>query len=250
MTAKQVALGGAGNHVAAVTDLPDSPALHLPAMSRRAALTGLAALALPGMAGAQTARRFNLVMVGDSLTAGYGLQRSQAWPTLLQARMQAAGFAIRVINAGVSGDTTSGARARFDFAVPRGSNGVLIAIGGNDLLQGLPVAQARANIDAMIVAAKAKGARVALSGMRAPSNWGATYRRAFDAMYPELARIHNIPLDPFLLEGVALERTLNQSDGIHPNAAGSARIATRIQPFIIRAFGLRPAAGAVARPAN
>jgi acyl-CoA thioesterase I len=126
--------------------------------------------------------------------------------------------------------------------VPRGTNGVMIAIGGNDLLQGLPVSQARANIDAMIRAGKARNARVALAGMRAPANWGASYRRDFDAMYPDLARIHSIPLDPFLLEGVALDRRLNQSDGIHPNAAGAARIATRLVPFITRSFGLSAAA--------
>ena len=140
--------------------------------------------------------------------------------------------------------TTASALARFDFAVPRGTNGVFIAIGGNDLLQGLPVAQARANIDAMIRAGKARGARVAIAGMRAPANWGATYRRTFDAMYPDLARIHGIALDPFLLDGVALNPRLNQSDGIHPNAAGAARIAARLVPFITRAYRLAPVAAA------
>jgi acyl-CoA thioesterase I len=183
-------------------------------------------------------------MVGDSLTAGYGLQRSQAYPTLLQTLLEQAGIAVRVVNAGVSGDTTASARARFDFAVPRGTNGVFIAIGGNDLLQGLPVTEARANIDAMIRAGKARGARVAIAGMRAPANWGASYRRAFDAMYPELARSHQIALDPFLLEGVALNPRLNQSDGIHPNAAGAARIAARLVPFITRTYGLAPVARA------
>jgi acyl-CoA thioesterase I len=232
-------------HVALVTD-------RLP--SRRATFAALAAfgLAVPGSlaapARAQTAgsrpaapRRYNLVMVGDSLTAGYGLARSQAYPSRLQALLDRAGIAIRVINAGVSGDTTAAARARFDFAVPRGTNGVFIAIGGNDLLQGLPVAEARANIDAMIRAGKARGARVALAGMRAPANWGASYRRAFDAMYPDLARIHSVALDPFLLEGVALNRRLNLADGIHPNADGAAVIANRLAPFITRAYGLSPA---------
>lgn len=206
--------------------------------------------ARPGAARAQNARRFNLVILGDSLTAGYGLQRSEAFPSRLQVLLAEAGYAVRIINAGVSGDTTAGARARFDYAVPQGTNGVLIAIGGNDLLQGLPVAQARANIDAMIRAGQANGARVAISGMRAPSNWGASYRRAFDAMYPALAQTHRVPLDPFLLEGVALDRRFNQPDGIHPNAAGALRIATRLVPFIARAYGLtasrsgaRPSAG-------
>ncbi|MCU0881044.1 MAG: arylesterase [Hyphomonadaceae bacterium] len=218
--------------------------------NRRSILAALAALGLPaeGLAqasgGRTTARRYNLVMVGDSLTAGYGLQRSQSYPFVLQGLLQQAGIAVRIVNAGVSGDTTASALARFDFAVPRGTDGVFIAIGGNDLLQGLPVAQARANIDAMIRAGKARGARVAIAGMRAPANWGATYRRAFDAMYPDLARVHQIALDPFLLEGVALNPRLNQSDGIHPNAAGAARIATRLVPFITRTYGLAPAAAA------
>ena len=185
-------------------------------------------------------RTYTIVALGDSLTAGFGVRRSEAFPARLDARLKAAGYAVRIANAGLSGDTTAGALARFDFAVPQGSNGLLLGIGANDMLQGMsPIAAAR-NIDAIIVRAKARGIRVALLGMRAPTNWGTQYRAAFDAIYPTLARKHGLALDPFVLEGVALNPTLNQADGIHPTPIGADRIAARLVPFTARAFGLRP----------
>jgi acyl-CoA thioesterase-1 len=202
-----------------------------------AAAAGSTALA---QAGAPTAAApFRLVMLGDSVTAGFGLQRTAAPPARLEARMRAAGVNVRVANAGVSGDTTAGGLARFNFSVPQGTNAVLIALGGNDMLQGVDTAATRANLAAMIERAQGRGLRVALSGMRAPSNWGTDYRRSFDAIYPELARRFRIPLDPFLLEGVALVPRLNQADGIHPTAEGADLIAARLAPFVIRQFGLR-----------
>jgi acyl-CoA thioesterase-1 len=199
-------------------------------------LIGLGATSLPARA---QSRPYTIVALGDSLTAGFGLRRSEALPARIDARLRASGFNTRVINAGVSGDTTAGALARFDFAVPAGTNGLLLAVGANDMLQGLPTAAAQRNIEAIIVRAKARGLRVALLGMRAPTNWGAAYRASFDAIYPTLARKHGLALDPFVLEGVALMPALNQSDGIHPTAQGADRIAARLTPFVARAFGLR-----------
>lgn len=211
--------------------------------SRRQFASGLAGLAtttaLATMPAAAQPAPFRLVMLGDSVTAGFGLARNQAPPARMEFRMRWAGVNVRVANAGVSGDTTAGGLARFGFAVPQGTGAVIIALGGNDMLQGVEPAQTRENLAAMIRAAQARRIRVALSGMQAPSNWGADYRRAFDAIFPDLARQFAIPLDPFLLEGVALDPRLNQTDGIHPTAEGADIIASRLAVFAIRSFGLR-----------
>ena len=217
--------------------------LHKPvhSLDRRTFSFGLIGAGLiSGEAMAQT-RPYTIVALGDSLMAGFGLRRSEAFPARLDARLKAARFPIRIVNAGLSGDTSAEALARFDFAVPQGSNGLLLAIGANDMLQGLSPAAAQRNIEAIIVRAKARRIRIALLGMRAPTNWGTAYRTAFDAIYPTLARKHNVPLDPFVLEGVALNPALNQADGIHPTPLGADRIAARLVPFTVRAFGLRAA---------
>jgi acyl-CoA thioesterase-1 len=211
----------------------------MPALPRRALLFAPALLA-PQAAGAQAAPQ--IVILGDSLTAGLGLRADQAFPARLDARLKAQGIGVRIQNAGVSGDTTASGLARLDFSVPRTAQGVLVALGANDMLQGLPAAAAQRNLDTILARLKARGQRVALSGMRAPANWGAAYQRSFDAIFPALARKHGVALDPFLLEGVALDPRLNQADGIHPNAAGAERIAARLAPFVVRAFGLRRAA--------
>lgn len=209
-------------------------------LDRRAFGLGLLGAAAATPSAFAQARPFTIVALGDSLTAGFGLRRSEAFPARLDAILQMARFPVRVVNAGLSGDTSAGALARFDFAVPAGTGGLLLGIGGNDMLQGLPPAAAMANIEAMIVRAKARGVRVALLGMRAPTNWGRAYRTAFDAIYPTLARKHGLALDPFLLQGVALDPALNLADGIHPNVVGAQRIANRLAPFVVRSFGLRP----------
>jgi acyl-CoA thioesterase I len=207
--------------------------------TRRLLLCAPALLAGPALAqGAPP----EIVILGDSLTAGFGLRTDQAFPARLQARLTAAGYRVRIRNAGVSGDTTAGGLARLDFSVPRTAAGVLVALGANDMLQGQPVANAERNLDTILTRLKARGQRVALSGMRAASNWGGSYQSAFDQLYPKLARKHGAALDPFLLEGVALDPKLNQSDGIHPNAAGADRIAARLVPFVVRAFALRKTA--------
>jgi acyl-CoA thioesterase I len=213
----------------------DPPNLH-----RRDVMLGLLGASSIGVGNvfAQT-RPYTIVALGDSLTAGFGIRRSEAFPARLDSRLKAANYNVRIVNAGLSGDTTAGALARFDFAVPNGTSGLLLAIGANDMLQGMSPALARANIEAMIIRAKARSIRVVLLGMRAPTNWGTAYRTAFDAIYPSLARKHGLSLDPFVLEGVALNPSLNQADGIHPTAIGADRIATRLTPFVARAFGLR-----------
>jgi acyl-CoA thioesterase I len=216
-------------------------------IDRRALGLGLLGTTLIGGQAAAQVRPYTIVALGDSLTAGFGLRRSEAFPARLDAGLRAASYRVRVVNAGLSGDTTAGALGRFDFAVPNGTNGLLLAIGGNDMLQGSSPAAALRNIEAMIVRAKARNIAVALLGMRAPTNWGTAYRTSFDAIYPSLARKHGLPLDPFLLEGVALNPALNIADGIHPNAVGAQRIATRLMPFVVRSFGLRPAATPLTR---
>jgi acyl-CoA thioesterase I len=208
-------------------------------VTRRTMGLGLVGVTFASVDAYAQTRPYTIVALGDSLTAGFGVKRSEAFPARLDARLKAMGYPVRIVNAGLSGDTSAGALARFDFAVPNGTNGLLLSIGANDMLQGMSPSAASANIDAMITRAKARGIRVALLGMRAPTNWGVQYRTAFDAIYPTLARKHNIALDPFVLEGVALNPALNQADGIHPTPAGADRIAARLVPFTIRAFGLR-----------
>jgi acyl-CoA thioesterase I len=214
--------------------------------TRRALVTGGAAscLGVPSLnaqaSKTATQRPYSIVALGDSLTAGFGIKRSEAFPARLEARLKAAGYQVRIANAGLSGDTSAGALARFDFAVPRGTDGLLLAIGANDMLQGRSPEDAKRAIEAILVRAKSRGLKVALLGMRAPSNWGADYRRRFDAIYPTLAAKYGVALDPFVLEGVALVPSLNQSDGIHPNPTGADRIAARLTPFIAKSFGLKP----------
>jgi acyl-CoA thioesterase I len=172
-----------------------------------------------------------LVALGDSLTAGYGLPADQAFPVQLQAALQADGLAARVINAGVSGDTSAGGLARLDWVLSAKPSAAIVALGANDVLRGVDPAETEANLDRILTRLKARGVRVLLAGMLAPPNLGPEYRAAFDAIYPRLAARHGVPLYPFLLQGVALDRALNQSDGIHPTAAGVAVMVRGILPL-------------------
>ena len=210
---------------------------HLLATAVGGALTVL----LPGTgAWAQPAAApYKLVMLGDSLTAGLGLVRAQTIPTRLEAALAARGARVRVVNAGASGETSADVLARLGFSVPADTSAVLIAVGGNDMLQGLPPRDLAANLRAMIGQLKSRRIPAALAGMRASANLGAAYRREFDAVYPTLARALNVQLYPFLLDGVALNPALNQQDGIHPNAAGAEIIARRLAPFVVSALGIR-----------
>lgn len=177
-------------------------------------------------------RTIQIVAFGDSLTAGYRLTPDQAFPVRLAAKLKARGHDVAVANAGVSGDTTAAGRARLDWSIPDGTDAVILELGANDALRGLPPDQARANLEAMITSLKAKGAEILLAGMRAPRNYGPEYTDAFDRIFPELAARHDLLLYPFFLDGIALDAKLNLDDGIHPNARGVDVIVDGILPKV------------------
>lgn len=166
--------------------------------------------------------RPKIVAFGDSLTAGFGLTEKESYPYLLQERLMADGFDFEVVNAGASGDTTFGGLERIDWVLDQENVKVLILeLGANDLLRGVPVAETRRNLDQMIRKAKARNIRVLLCGMIAPPTMGQEYQREFTMLFPDLATEHKVAFLPFLLENVALDKDLNQPDGIHPNPAGT-----------------------------
>jgi acyl-CoA thioesterase-1 len=185
------------------------------------ALTGAAAAHVPV-----------ILDFGDSLTAGYGLTPEQAFPARLEIALRRQGLEARVVNGGVSGDTTAGGLARLDWALAENPDLVILALGANDALRGIDPAAVRDNLDKMIQKIEASGAKVLLLGMFAPPNWGEEYRNAFDRIFPELARAHGVPLYPFFLEGVAMKPELNQPDGLHPNERGVAVLVDRIAPVV------------------
>jgi acyl-CoA thioesterase-1 len=164
------------------------------------------------------------------LTAGYGLPAGAAFPARLQAALRAKGHAVEIHDAGVSGDTASGGLSRLDWSVPDGTHAVIVELGANDALRGIDPKVTRAALDGILRRLKERGMAVLLAGMRAPRNLGEDYARAFDAIYPELAAAHGVPLYPFFLEGVVTDAALNQGDGIHPNAAGVEVIVRGIAP--------------------
>jgi acyl-CoA thioesterase-1 len=166
-----------------------------------------------------------LVFLGDSLTAGLGLARKDAFPSLVEARL---GGSWKVVNAGVSGDTSAGARARLDHVFRQKPEVLFLCIGFNDGLRGLPVPELERNLRAILDRAKAEHTRVVLAGAMLPDNYGRDYRDAFRSLYPRLAKEYRLPFLPFLLEGVALDPGLNQDDGIHPNAQGARRVADNV----------------------
>lgn len=188
--------------------------------------------ALPSLANHSAENAARLLILGDSLAAGYGLAPQQAFPVQLEQALRQAGHAVTVINAGVSGDTTAGGLARLEWALADRPDLVMIELGGNDALRGLPPQTTLANLEAILARLAAAGVPVLLAGMQAPRNLGEHYTAAFDRIFPELAAKYQVPLYPFFLEGVALEPALNQADGIHPNAAGVAEIVVRILPFV------------------
>lgn len=176
-----------------------------------------------------------VALLGDSITAGYGLPAREALPAQLEAALAAAGTPVRVRAAGVSGDTTAGALARVDFSIQDDTDLCIVALGGNDLLQGIEPAAMRVNLEGIITRLKARGVPVLLAGMQAPPSYGA-YATDFAAVFEGLARDHDVALYPFLLDGVALDPALNQDDGIHPNAAGVKVIAQRLAPAVAGAL--------------
>ena len=181
--------------------------------------------------------RPKIAAFGDSLTAGFGLTEKESYPYLLQEKLKAEGYDYEVINAGVSGDTSLGGLERIDWVLETENLEILVLeLGANDLLRGVPVAKMKTNLDQMIRKAKARNVKVLLCGMLAPPTMGADYQRAYNAAFPDLASQHKVEFLPFLLENVALNKDLNQADGIHPNAAGT-RIMTEtiyeaLQPLL------------------
>lgn len=178
-----------------------------------------------------------ILAFGDSLYAGYGLKRGESMPAHVEALLRQEGVNAKVVNAGVSGDTTSAGRKRLSFALdnlPRKPNLVMLGLGGNDVLRQIPVAETRANMTAMLDELRRRNIPVVLTGMRAPPNLGPDYVASFDSMYPELARQYRADLYPFVLAGVLGERRLMLPDGIHPNAKGVDVMATQIAPLVAR----------------
>jgi acyl-CoA thioesterase-1 len=174
-----------------------------------------------------------VLVVGDSLSAGYGVAVDATWVALLQKRLAAQGYGYRVVNASISGDTTGGARARLPRALELHKPAVVILeLGGNDGLRGLPLRQVRENFQFLIDHARAAGAQVVLVGMRMPPNYGAAYADAFHALYGELASQYGTPLVGFFLDGVALDDKLMQADGIHPTAAAQPRLLDNLWPAL------------------
>ncbi|MGB2751069.1 MAG: arylesterase [Pyrinomonadaceae bacterium] len=167
------------------------------------------------------ANRPKIIAFGDSLTAGFGLSEKESYPYLLQEKLKADGYDFEVINAGVSGDTTLGGLERADWVFEQdNAKIVILELGANDLLRGIPVAQMKKNLDQIIRKAKAKNLRILLCGMLAPPSMGSDYQQQFTVSFPDLATEHKVEFLPFLLENVALKKELNQADGIHPNAEG------------------------------
>ena len=179
-------------------------------------------------AAAPVASRPRIVILGDSLTAGLGLAPEQAYPALLQRRLDAASLKYEVVNAGVSGDTSAGGLRRIDWVLEGDVKILVVALGGNDALRGLPVEQLRDNLMTITDRAKARGIKVILAGMEAPPNFGPAYTAAFRQTYRDVARQQGAVLIPFLLDGVAGLPEMNQGDGIHPTAAGAERVAETV----------------------
>ena len=173
-----------------------------------------------------------IAVLGDSLTAGFGVAPDEAYPALLQERVHREGYDYRVVNAGVSGDTTAGGLRRVDWVLRSRPAIVIVALGANDGLRGLSVAAMRANLEQIVERLRAAGAQVLLAGMRVPPNYGEAYGREFAATFPAVARKTGAALMPFLLDGVAAAPRLNQADGIHPTAKGQAIIAERVWPYL------------------
>lgn len=196
------------------------------------------------MAGAALAaeKPARLLMLGDSLTAGYGLPAEEGLVAQLDQALAAEGADVTLLDAGVSGDTTAGGRARVAWSLADKPTHAVVALGANDALRGLPPEAAKENLKAILDAFKDAGIPVLLAGMLAPRNWGEEYAEAFNAIYPDLQAETGVMLYPFFLEGVALDPTLNQPDGIHPNAEGVAVMAEGLTPYILRLLEREPGA--------
>jgi acyl-CoA thioesterase I len=183
-------------------------------------------------AAAPATKPIKMVVLGDSLSAGLGLSASASFPDRLQKSLKTKGIVVDVINAGVSGDTSSGGRDRLDWSVPEGTEAVILELGANDALRGTDPAVTRSALSDILTRLKARGIAVLLCGMVAPPNYGSDYSARFNAIYPDLAKSFAVPLYPFFLEGVAADAGLNQADGIHPTAEGVDVIVKNILPTV------------------
>jgi acyl-CoA thioesterase-1 len=194
-------------------------------------------MAMSGPSQAQTpdakdVKPIKLAVLGDSLTAGFGLPASDAFPAKLQKALRDKGLSIDVLNAGVSGDTTTAGRDRLDWSIPPGIEAVIVELGANDALRGVDPQVARGALDDILKKLKSRNIAVLLSGMYAPPNYGADYAAKFNSIYPDLAKSYKVPLYPFFLDGVATIAKLTQPDGLHPTAAGVDVIVERILPTV------------------
>jgi acyl-CoA thioesterase-1 len=186
-----------------------------------------AALASPEPARANDARAA-IVVLGDSLTAGLGLVPAQSYPGLLEQKLQTSGSPFRIVNAGVSGDTSAGGLRRLDWVLQENPRVLIVALGANDGLRGLPVAEMKRNLAQIVETARARNVAVILAGMEAPPNYGVEYATAFRQAFRDVARKYDVPFIPFLLDKVAGEPALNQPDGVHPNPQGAAIVADTV----------------------
>jgi acyl-CoA thioesterase I len=203
-------------------------------LTRRALL--IAGLALPGAASAAVGGRKVVTVLGDSITAGFGLPAAEALPAQLQAALKALGSTAIVRGAGVSGDTTAGGLARVGFSVQNDTDVCVVALGGNDVLNGVSTQATKANLEAIVRKLKARKIRVVLTGLSAPGDLGGEFAREFSAVFPAVAKAEKVPIYPNLLAGVLLDERYNQADGLHPNAAGVKIIAKRLAPVVARAL--------------
>lgn len=200
-------------------------------------LLAIGALILLGAvnpASAAPAAKTRLVLLGDSLTAGYGLGPGEGFADQLQKALDAKGFNVEVVNAGVSGDTADSGLQRVDWSVDPSTNAVLVELGANDMLRGFDPAATRKALDAILAKLQARHLPILLAGMRAAPNLGPDYQKRFDGMFSELASAHGAMLYPFFLDGVAAQTNLLQGDGMHPNATGVGIIVDRILPSVER----------------
>jgi len=217
-------------------DPPAAPA----AVPASAASTAAAAAATPARATSTApVARPRIVVLGDSLTAGLGLAQAESYPARLQQKIDGAGLSFEIINAGVSGDTSAGGVRRLDWSLDGDVRILILELGANDGLRGLPVADMVANLSTIIERARARGIAVLLCGMEAPPNFGASYTREFHAAFPALARKYHLPFVPFLLNGVAGTTNLNQADGIHPNVEGARIVADTVWSTLEPMLGAR-----------
>jgi acyl-CoA thioesterase-1 len=194
---------------------------------------GVHMLALAALVGAAEAKPIKLVAFGDSLTAGYGVAPGQAFPEVLEKALRARGYDVKVINAGVSGETAGDGLARFDWSVPRDTSALIVELGANDMLRGLPVENAKRALSAILEKATAAHIPTLLAGMAAAPNLGPDYRAAFDRIYSDLATQFGVALYPFFLDGVAADSKLNQPDGLHPAPEGVKVIVQRMLPAVM-----------------